>query len=47
VSKPTHRNRFNDLLGIEIVRLDEDGCVMQLHTHPDLHNSIEGLYMAA
>jgi len=42
VSKPTHRNRFNDLLGIEIVRLDEDGCVMQLHTHPDLHNSIEG-----
>ncbi|MFD3269953.1 PaaI family thioesterase [Paenibacillus dendritiformis] len=43
MSQPTHRNRFNDLLGIEVVQLQRDGCVMQLHIRPDLHNSLEGV----
>lgn len=43
MSQPTRRNRFNDLLGIEVVQLQRDGCVMQLHIRPDLHNSLEGV----
>ncbi|WP_374017338.1 PaaI family thioesterase [Paenibacillus thiaminolyticus] len=43
MSQPTHRNRFNDLLGIEIVQLQRDGCVLQLLIRPDLHNSLEGV----
>nr|WP_210429402.1 PaaI family thioesterase [Paenibacillus dendritiformis] len=31
------------MLGIEVVQLQRDGCVMQLHIRPDLHNSLEGV----
>lgn len=37
------RNKFNHYLGIEIERLDEEGCRAVLKIRPELFNSIEGV----
>ena len=36
-------NRFNHTLGIEIERLDEEGCTASLTIRPEFYNSMEGV----
>lgn len=37
------KNRFNHYLGIEIERLDEEGCTASLTIGPEFYNSMEGV----
>lgn len=37
------KNRFNQYLGIEIFRVDENGCAAQLKIRPEFYNSMEGV----
>lgn len=37
------KNRFNHYLGIEIQRVDDEGCVATLKIRPEFYNSIEGV----
>ncbi|GIM47758.1 phenylacetic acid degradation protein PaaD [Collibacillus ludicampi] len=37
------KNRFNHYLGIEIKRVDDEGCTAVLKIRPELYNSIEGV----
>ncbi|WP_026174257.1 PaaI family thioesterase [Effusibacillus pohliae] len=37
------KNRFNNYLGIEIQRIDENGCTATLNIRPEFYNSIEGV----
>lgn len=43
MSRSPNRNRFNDLLGIVVMQLHDDGCIMQMKIRPEFHNSIEGV----
>lgn len=43
VASSGSRNRFNHFLGIEIQRVDENGCTAVLKIRPEFHNSIEGV----
>ncbi|MCM3341515.1 PaaI family thioesterase [Paenibacillus sp. MER TA 81-3] len=43
MSRSPNRNRFNDLLGIVVMQLNDDGCILQLKIRPEFHNSIEGV----
>ncbi|MEB3101488.1 PaaI family thioesterase [Ferviditalea candida] len=36
-------NRFNKYLGIEFLRVDEDGCTARLKIRPEFYNSMEGV----
>lgn len=37
------KNRFNKYLGIEFLRVDENGCAAQLTIRPEFYNSMEGV----
>lgn len=43
MSRSFNRNRFNDLLGMTVMQLNDNGCVMQMKIRHEFHNSIEGI----
>lgn len=43
MSRSSNRNHFNELLGITVMELNDNGCIMQMKIRPEFHNSIEGI----